>query len=137
MAKINLAEKALTRFFFFPLSLARAITPAGLHGQFRKLGKTLLVIKSLEGPQLGQCLPCQARSQTPLGSIPLLAGKAFDSHQMFSGYIGPGLGTASPASCPGHRRASAPKPGTQELCQLRLAQRAQRLSPPPEVLAPP
>lgn len=55
---------------------------------------------------------CQAPSQIPLGSIPLLAGKAFDSHQMFSGHTGPGLDTAFSASCSGPGRASAPWLGT-------------------------
>ena len=39
--------------------------------------------------------------------------KAFDSHQMFSGHTGPGLGTASPASCLGCRQASTPRLRTE------------------------
>lgn len=73
-AEINLAENAGTTHFYFVPGMGH--NTSGSPWSIRKPEKTLLIIKSLEGPQLGQCLPCQARSQTPLGSTPVLAGKS-------------------------------------------------------------
>lgn len=104
MAKINLAEKALTTNVFSALGMGKSTS--GSPWSIRKLEKTLLVIKSLEGPQLGQCLAGQARSQTPLAAPLSWLEKAFDLHQMFRGQTGPGL-AGLPASCSGLRWAHA------------------------------
>lgn len=58
LTKINPAPTALTAVPPPPprptpfLSTAQALTPAGLHGQFRKLGKILLIIESLKAASI-------------------------------------------------------------------------------------
>lgn len=99
-----------TSVFSAPVSLARPLTPADLHGPFRKLGKTSLVIKSLAGPQLGQCLPCQAVPKSHPAAFLSWLGKALDWQQMCRGLTGLGPGTANPASCSGPGLSLAPRP---------------------------